>query len=224
MTTDTYVEPRTKRGERTRDRLIEAAVEEFTAVGFVQARVESITARAEMGYGTFYQYFPNKQAILAYLAEAAYSEMRIPPDDPETARLPMARRVYNHLWFFLTKYVDNARIFRLLDDSMTYDPNISERIWDIQRRQAINYANAMLRHEDTYHPIGGDRYSTAQVIGAMSYEVGRRFVRTHRKMTPAAQTELATLTKLLTVMTLAAINPSSLGIKPTIVQEILEFA
>lgn len=212
MATESVSEPKTKRGELTRERLIDAAVEEFANVGFVQARVESITNRAGVGYGTFYQYFPNKQALLVQLAEQAYRSMRMPQDTPEMEELPRAELVYRHLFGFLERYAKNGRIFRVIDDSMAYDPEVSQRIYETQVLQAKHYAERMSRRGARYAPVGGDPYAVAQVINAMSYEVARRFVRTHETLNAAAREELERYARILTIMSMAAFSPSELAI------------
>ena len=60
-------QPATARGEATRQKLLDAAEGEFGERGFVKASVSSITKRAGVGQGTFYLYFPSKEAILREL-------------------------------------------------------------------------------------------------------------------------------------------------------------
>jgi AcrR family transcriptional regulator len=51
----------------TRAKLLAAARRAFAELGYARARVEDIVTRAGVGHGTFYAYFPNKQAALAAL-------------------------------------------------------------------------------------------------------------------------------------------------------------
>ena len=51
----------------TRAKLLAAARQAFADLGYGKARVEDIVARAGVGHGTFYAYFPNKRAALAAL-------------------------------------------------------------------------------------------------------------------------------------------------------------
>src|SRR5919197_73199 len=51
----------------TRAKLLAAARRAFAELGYAKARVEDIVTRAGVGHGTFYAYFPNKQAALAAL-------------------------------------------------------------------------------------------------------------------------------------------------------------
>ncbi len=61
--------PRTGRRERhrtqTRERLYQAALQLFAERGFLRTTVEDITEAADVGKGTFFNYFPTKEHILA---------------------------------------------------------------------------------------------------------------------------------------------------------------
>lgn len=61
--------PRTGRRERrrneTRNRLYKAALQLFAERGFLETTVEDITEAADVGKGTFFNYFPTKEHILA---------------------------------------------------------------------------------------------------------------------------------------------------------------
>src|SRR6266536_529009 len=51
----------------TRAKLLAAARRVFAELGYARARVEDVVNRAGVGHGTFYAYFPNKQAALEAL-------------------------------------------------------------------------------------------------------------------------------------------------------------
>ncbi len=91
---------RTRRSARTRERILEAAVEVFARRGFHGARVADIAEQAGIAYGLVYHHFRNKDDILAaifserwgrymqYLGEVASS--------PAGFRERLARLV--HFW------------------------------------------------------------------------------------------------------------------------------
>src|SRR6202789_2741620 len=68
--------PRAGRRERnrteTRDRLYRAALALFAEKGFAETTVEDITEAADVGKGTFFNYFPSKEHLLV-----AFSDMQI---------------------------------------------------------------------------------------------------------------------------------------------------
>jgi len=62
-------------GEK-KQRLIDAALEEFSRRTFSQASLNQIIKQADIPKGSFYQYFENKEDLYLYLAEAASGESK----------------------------------------------------------------------------------------------------------------------------------------------------
>lgn len=67
----TLAEPsrRERKKEETRRRIFEVAIALFRANGFEATTVDEITEKADVGRGTFFNYFPKKESVLAYLSE-----------------------------------------------------------------------------------------------------------------------------------------------------------
>ena len=65
-------EPKTARGKRTREKLMQAAEAEFGENGFHAVGIGDITRRAGVALGTFYVYFESKEeifrALVAYMS------------------------------------------------------------------------------------------------------------------------------------------------------------
>jgi len=68
--------PTQKRALLKRAALIDAAVEEFSVVGFEAATAKSIALKAAVATGTFYQYFENKNEILRVIAIQRIDELK----------------------------------------------------------------------------------------------------------------------------------------------------
>jgi AcrR family transcriptional regulator len=60
---------RERKKEETRRRIFEAAISLFREHGFETTTVDEITEKSDVGRGTFFNYFPKKEAVLAYLSE-----------------------------------------------------------------------------------------------------------------------------------------------------------
>ncbi len=75
-TRDPIPPPRTNRGWRTRQKVLDAAEEVFGRDGFHRASVVDITRTAGVGQGTFYLYFPSKEALFVELVRQMGHEMR----------------------------------------------------------------------------------------------------------------------------------------------------
>jgi AcrR family transcriptional regulator len=63
---------RSRRSAETRERLFAASVRLFAEKGFAETTVEDITNAADVGKGTFFNYFPSKEHILV-----AFSDMQL---------------------------------------------------------------------------------------------------------------------------------------------------
>ena len=68
-------EPKTARGKKTRDKLLQAAEVEFGEKGFHDTGISDITYRAGVALGTFYSYFEGKEEI--FQALVSYMNRRI---------------------------------------------------------------------------------------------------------------------------------------------------
>ncbi len=60
---------RERRRTETRDKLFRAAMKLFAERGFAETTTEDITNAADVGQGTFFNYFPTKPHVLTVLAE-----------------------------------------------------------------------------------------------------------------------------------------------------------
>lgn len=71
--------PRANRRERrraeTRERLFRAALDLFAKRGFLETTVEDITEAADVGKGTFFNYFPTKEHVLATFGAQRLAEI-----------------------------------------------------------------------------------------------------------------------------------------------------
>jgi AcrR family transcriptional regulator len=62
--------PRRERKKiETKEKIFKAALSLFLEKGFENTTVEEITEKADVGKGTFFNYFPRKESILSYLGE-----------------------------------------------------------------------------------------------------------------------------------------------------------
>jgi AcrR family transcriptional regulator len=60
---------RERKKEETRHRIFHAAIDLFREKGFENTTVDDITEKADVAKGTFFNYFPRKDAVLAFLSE-----------------------------------------------------------------------------------------------------------------------------------------------------------
>lgn len=67
--TELEVSRRERKKEETRERIFKEAIRLFRDRGFEKTTIDDITERADVAKGTFFNYFPRKESVLAYLSE-----------------------------------------------------------------------------------------------------------------------------------------------------------
>lgn len=66
---------RARRAAETREKLFRAALQQFAERGFQATTVEQITEAADVGKGTFFNYFPTKEHVLAAFGDLQLSRV-----------------------------------------------------------------------------------------------------------------------------------------------------
>src|SRR5579872_5987757 len=67
---------RERRRRETREQILRAALQLFAKHGFANTTVEDITEAADVGKGTFFNYFPTKDHLLAAFGELQIGKLR----------------------------------------------------------------------------------------------------------------------------------------------------
>ena len=80
---------RVRRSAELRDRLFRAALEQFAKKGFLEATVEDITNAADVGKGTFFNYFPSKEHILLAFGELQLGKLQEAIDEARKTGMPL---------------------------------------------------------------------------------------------------------------------------------------
>lgn len=103
-----------KRAKRTRKKLKEAALDVFSEKGIDATTVEEITEKADVGKGTLYQHFDDKEEIVVTLVEESIEHLieriRSYESAPETLEDMLEHLLNAHYEFF----VDSSEEFLLL--------------------------------------------------------------------------------------------------------------
>ena len=91
--------PMRRRGEQTRQRLLDAGAAVLPRRGYRDTRVDDVVAAAEVSHGTFYRYFENKDDLFRVLAETASGRMLALLDGLDLAAPPDDLRSWLREWF-----------------------------------------------------------------------------------------------------------------------------
>jgi AcrR family transcriptional regulator len=82
---------RQRRASEIRERLFRAALDLFAQHGFVDTTVEDITNAADVGKGTFFNYFPSKDHVLLAFAEMQLTKLQSIIENLRNTREPVPR-------------------------------------------------------------------------------------------------------------------------------------
>ncbi|HWV82538.1 MAG TPA: TetR/AcrR family transcriptional regulator [Hyphomicrobiaceae bacterium] len=164
--------PKTKRGQRTRERILDAAEIEIGGRGFAEASISTITAQAKVGQGTFYLYFRTKEDVMRELVLRMGRRLRRHltlsiADAPD--RLEAERR---GIRAFLEFVRANPNLYRVVAEAQFVDPEVYRRYYeDFARSYASALKSAVRRGEIAK----GDAEVRAWALMGLSDMVGMRY-------------------------------------------------
>ena len=103
-----------RRANRTREKLLDAALVAFSEHGVDLTTIEDITERADVGKGTLYRHFEDKQAILQTLIDRAAAHLVERIQNPKVPPATLAD-VLSHLFdVHVAFYMQSAQEFLLM--------------------------------------------------------------------------------------------------------------
>jgi len=119
--------PRSSKGARTRERLVEAAKEIFEEHGFLNARISDISERAGQSHGSFYYYFDSKEEIFREVAISVDEQLFAPLEEVIMAdtKLPAQQRVREAMRRHFESYRKEARMLGLIEHVSRFDAEVN---------------------------------------------------------------------------------------------------
>ncbi|RJP24040.1 MAG: TetR/AcrR family transcriptional regulator [Candidatus Abyssobacteria bacterium SURF_5] len=103
-----------RRSRETRDKLLNAAEQIFLEKGYDNATTREISARADLGAGTFYVHFRDKRAIYDALVRRANREMHRKWLEARSPKMSVEEQVVSALRVSFDYFRDNADLARLI--------------------------------------------------------------------------------------------------------------
>lgn len=152
---------RERRRAETQQRILDAALQLFTTHGYLETTVEEITEAADVGKGTFFNYFPTKDALLAAIFESVGRQFaQLKATIPETQDVRAALTEFAHN--LLRMVIRAPKIVRSFFGLALTDPVIGERLQAVML-QARHTVVEMLEHGQELGQVRKD--IPAQVLG-----------------------------------------------------------
>ncbi|MGB7406554.1 MAG: TetR/AcrR family transcriptional regulator [Pacificimonas sp.] len=115
--------PRTKRGEKTRRALLDAAAHEFAENGFPASSISGITRRAGTALGSFYTYFDSKDEIFRALVRDMSAEVRRAVGPNILAAPDRLSGEREGLETFIRFVRDHQLLYRIIDEAEFVAPD-----------------------------------------------------------------------------------------------------
>ena len=134
--------PRTSRGWRTRRKILEAAEHVFGRDGFHRASVVDITRTAGVAQGTFYLYFPSKEALFVELVRTMGHDLRRHLHDATLAAADRAQAEESGFRAFLDFVARHPNLYRIVRECQFVAP---EEFRDWYERLARRYVEGLRR-------------------------------------------------------------------------------
>jgi AcrR family transcriptional regulator len=136
---------RERQSAERRERLFRAAMELFARKGFAETTVEDITNAADLGKGTFFNYFPNKEHILLAFGEMQLSKLQAAFDEMRSRNVPVPVFMRSLGARMTQEPIRNPAMIRiLLQAFLTDDSKVREPMLELQNR-VIGIHTEMIR-------------------------------------------------------------------------------
>ncbi|KMK77550.1 TetR/AcrR family transcriptional regulator [Alkalihalobacillus pseudalcaliphilus] len=134
----TELTPRERQARETRRKLIEAGREIFLLNGFQKATISQIIKKANIGYGTAYVYFKNKDVLFIEIMEEIIikfyevADLPFAPKTTENAHEQISKQVR----LFLECAIEEKEMMLIVKEAIGTSPLVEER-WSLIRERFI---------------------------------------------------------------------------------------
>lgn len=125
---------RERQSHERRERLFRAAMELFARKGFAETTVEDITNAADLGKGTFFNYFPSKEHILLAFGEMQLAKLRAAFEEMRDANVPVPVFMRSLGARMTQEPMRNPAIIRILLQAFLTDSSVREPMLNLQNR------------------------------------------------------------------------------------------
>lgn len=166
------VPPLTRKGEATRQRILDAAIKEIGLHGYHIASVSSITGEAGVGQGTFYLYFKSKDDLLVELVQKLTSELRVllvNASKNAASRLAAERAC---IQTFLKYVYENQSLYRVFMECQFINPELHQKSYQDFANHWIELLDQASQHGEI---VAGDNEVRAWAMMGMHHLLAMRF-------------------------------------------------
>ncbi|MDP9794958.1 AcrR family transcriptional regulator [Catenuloplanes nepalensis] len=144
-------EPRQVRAELTRERILTAAAHVFSEYGYAAGTTNRIADRARISIGSLYQYFPNKDAILAQLLvrhidRGTWTQAGQVDLSPGSLRAMVRAMVRDAI----DNHSDDPQLLRIMIEQAPVSPDLLDAIDRHGETRTAQIRDLLVRHPDVH--------------------------------------------------------------------------
>ena len=125
---------RTRRSAELRERIFRSALDLFAQKGFSETTVEDITNAADVGKGTFFNYFPSKDHILLAFGEMQLARLRQAVEEARQTNEPLPKFLRSLTTRMTEEPARNPDLIRVLLLAFLSNPEVRQAMLDLQTR------------------------------------------------------------------------------------------
>ena len=125
---------RTRRSAELRERIFRSALDLFAQKGFLETTVEDITNAADVGKGTFFNYFPSKDHILLAFGEMQLARLREAVEEARQTNEPLPKFLCSLTTRMTEEPARNPDLIRVLLLAFLSNPEVRQAMLDLQTR------------------------------------------------------------------------------------------
>jgi AcrR family transcriptional regulator len=114
---------RERKKDETRERITQAAIDLIAERGFEATTVDDIAARADVAKGTFFNYFPRKEAVLDALPERIGNEMEQVTSEILADEGTALEKLTRFCMEITARHVENRELSRLFMGRLMASPH-----------------------------------------------------------------------------------------------------
>ena len=162
------IQPTSARGQRSRQKLLDAARQVFLDVGYGDANATAITSAAGVSYGSFYVYFTSKEELFTELARELLEEVYVASRAPTEVKDPVQRITTENGRFFEV-YREHAAMFQMIEEVIRLDADFRDEWRQIRRKNIDRLARGLRRLQKSGAiTVGLDVEYVADALGGLA--------------------------------------------------------
>jgi AcrR family transcriptional regulator len=139
---------RERRSAETRERLFRSALDLFARKGFTETTVGDITEAADVGKGTFFNYFPSKDHILLAFGEMQLRKLQLAVEEARRTGEPMPEFLRSLGVRMTEEPIRNPGVIRTLLQAYLSTTAVREGMLDLQKRVQALHAEIVQLGQD----------------------------------------------------------------------------